>query len=212
MTGLGRFRIVRYMTAADHDDTLRGMAGFDAPPIPIADIEREGRALVRTALGDRDQRLAALRRLAVLVVELRRYFYTDEASPDWRGRTWEYRQRAAEMFEAWGVPSDSAGNLQASLRYHVGNRLREVLADEELLEAGLRKAGPRERLQEARGIVQALSAAQGFDLDGARSLSLAKRLVEHALPEAETLSSDAIADADAVANAARLIIERASLD
>lgn len=198
------------MTKAESLRKLGPMATFAGPPIPMADIEREGRALVRSALEDREQRLEALRRLAALVVELRRYFYTDDGAPDWRGRTWDYRQRAADMFEAWGVPADSSGNLQASLRYHVGNRLREVLSDEELLAAGLRKAGPRERLHEARGIVAALAAAQGADLDAPASLALAKRLVEHSLPEAPSLPADALSDAAAIEHAAHLIIERAS--
>lgn len=158
--------------------------GFASPPRRLADIETEGGALVRTALKDRKQRPEALRRLAELIVDLRRYFTDEDGEIDWRGRSWEYRERVRDLFDAWGVPADSEENFQASLRYHVGNYLREVLTPSELIAAGLQPAGPRQRLQnsrdELRAIVQAITHSEVLeegDLPTLVALDSALRLV-----------------------------------
>lgn len=148
---------------ARHREEYPSGVGFSGPPRPLADIELEGRALVRTALTNREQRPSALRRLAELVVDLRRYYSNEDGTIDYRGRTWDYRERIREMFDKWGVPADSEDNLQASLRYHVGNYLREVLTPEELVEAGLQPAGPRQRLQNTRDELRAIVRAIGHD-------------------------------------------------
>lgn len=143
-----------------------------------------GGPLVQTALTDRDRRPEALRKLAELVVDIRRHYTNENGDIDWKGRTWEYRERMRDFFEKWGVPADSEDNIQASLRYHVGNYLREALTPEELVRAGLQPTGPRQRLQntrdELRAIVRAITRSEELaegDLPTAVALDAARRLL-----------------------------------
>ena len=82
--------------------------------------------------------------LAHLVVEFRRLFEHD-GRPDWAGRSQSYRDAIYQVYRDAKVPSDSAGGLQAKIRYHVGNVVREVAPPEDLLALGLKPKGPRGR-------------------------------------------------------------------
>lgn len=63
------------------------------------------------------------------------------------GRTQAYRDLVAKMYAEAGVPTDAAANVQAAVRYHVGNELRTKFKADALEEAGLSPQGPRERQQ-----------------------------------------------------------------
>lgn len=117
-------------------------------PRPLPIIRDEAVALIRRvhrpAASDN---LAHLRRQAArALVEARQHFVTAEGLPDWSGRTGAYHDFAADVYAAAGVPRAEAATLQASMRYHVGNIVRETLAAEDQRAAGLASpASPRER-------------------------------------------------------------------
>lgn len=89
-------------------------------------------------------RTTLLQELALTLVLLRAK-HTHQGKPDYAGRSAEYRAVAASIYEQAGVPADSASTIQASVRYHIGNVLRETFAEDKLTAAGLKAASPRER-------------------------------------------------------------------
>ncbi len=116
----------------------------------------EGVTLIRHFHSIEESKTEVLRQLASVVIKIRGRFRDSEGRRDWAGRSHEYRLCAARMYEKAGVPPDSAANIQAALRYHVGNLLREEVSLEELEDLGLLAASPRERLAAARSEVSAL--------------------------------------------------------
>lgn len=124
--------------------------------ITEADVVRVGAQLVRAYAQVEETQTEILRRLALVVVKLRSYYRTGDGAVDWAGRSWDYRQTVERMYSEAGVPPDSAANVQAALRYHVGNALRELVEPEELASAGLLPTSPRQRLQAAREEAQAV--------------------------------------------------------
>lgn len=105
--------------------------------------------LVRAYNETDKRRTDYLKALAEVIVALREQF-DYEGRPDWAGRSWEYRTTVASIYEMAGIPPSSTDGLQSSLRYHVGNLLRERLTPEQLSEAGLLVQSPRERVAEQR--------------------------------------------------------------
>lgn len=108
-----------------------------------------GHARAIEALTARAVKLAeerALRELAELVVDLRQLFTTAEGGVDWGGRTRAYRDTVGEVFRASGL-SDRDRN---TLRYHVGNVLREKAPAEALDDLGLQHRPPIERAADSR--------------------------------------------------------------
>lgn len=117
----------------------------------IADLIEEGANLLSEAYTLGQALTEAYRRLAGVIVDLRKRFpNSKDTGPDWRGSTQAYRDAVATMYEQSGVPTDSASNMQAAIRYHIGNVLRERLTPEELTEAGLSVEGPLDRSRAAR--------------------------------------------------------------
>lgn len=96
-----------------------------------------------------------LRALATVVVEMRRQFTTKDGDPDLGGRTEGYRQSIAHVYARAGIPEEEMDTVQAALRYHVGNELRERFSAEELARAGLSSISPKERLTVIRKALQA---------------------------------------------------------
>ncbi|MEV4037714.1 hypothetical protein [Streptomyces umbrinus] len=85
-----------------------------------------------------------LQNIATVIVAIRLKYN------DLRGEGYEYRQTVAEMYRAAGIPTDAAGRVQASVRYHVGNALRRHLTPRELKSVRLLPESPLERLQDQR--------------------------------------------------------------
>src|SRR5690606_11264334 len=54
------------------------------------------------------------------------------------------------LYRQAGVPSDSESNMQANLRYHVGNVLRKVAPPEDLQALGMAVEGPLGRIRNTR--------------------------------------------------------------
>lgn len=128
------------------------------PSLP--ELRQRGTELVQWYHSLEEGKTGTLQELAVVVVDIRSQFWDEElGQPDWRGKSWEYRQFIGEMYEQAGIPPDSVSTIQGSLRYHVGNELRKRVARDELDVAGLKAASPKERLYDAR--------KRAFDLDRA---------------------------------------------
>lgn len=119
----------------------------EAPPA-LPKLKEVGADLVHWWHSIEESKTIVLRKLAEVVVEIRSNFYDEETmQPDWRGKSWEYRQFMSELYESAGVPPASVAGVQSSLRYHVGNRLREVVPTDQLIRAGLLEESPKERME-----------------------------------------------------------------
>lgn len=129
----------------------------------LGELIEHGAQLIQWWDSIEQSKTAVLRELAEVVVNIRSQFRTEDGSIDWQGHSWEYRQTIGTMYEKAGVPPDSVSNIQASVRYHVGNRLREVVDTTELEQAGLKKTSPRERMLQARNEANAILHALEAD-------------------------------------------------
>lgn len=118
-----------------------------------------GVALLREYL--ETPRTDLLRQLAPIIVELRARSALDDGRPDWGGRSPGYRERMADLYRRAGVPKERLDTIQAAMRYHIGNLIRERASREELLAVGLTTTAPRDRNAETREALRALSAASG---------------------------------------------------
>jgi hypothetical protein len=153
-------------------------------------LKVRGADLVRTVTRttDREEKTRAFRELARVIVDVRENFLDDDGQVDYRGRTWAYRETAAEMFSRANVPSDKVDALQASLRYHVGNELRTRLSPEQLASHGLKVESPRDRNRAVRertaGVVRLVRLPDNLTPEDAlRSLTTAERLLNRLDPE-----------------------------
>ncbi|WP_454051457.1 hypothetical protein [Cellulomonas sp. Marseille-Q8402] len=91
------------------------------------------------------------RRAAAALVEARGHFVTRDGTVDWSGRSHAYHAFVGELFSEANVPRELAPTIQASLRYHTGNLVRESVAEADLSAAGFQsRATPRERSAERR--------------------------------------------------------------
>jgi hypothetical protein len=139
-------------------------------------------AVAKSLTASTDERTALLRDAARLFVDARAHFYTREGEPDWLGRTYAYRTWVREVMSDAHVPSDTLTSLQASIRYHTGNILRERLDSDTLDDLGLQKSSPRERSVEKRLRDSALlNVFSGAELASVEAVRQACELIEAAL-------------------------------
>jgi hypothetical protein len=138
-----------------------------------------GSALVAEAVELDDQKTQVLIRLAKVIVQLRSRFKTTKGDVDWAGRSQEYRDTAARIYSEAGVPPDSASNIQAAVRYHVGNVLRDVAPAEAIEAAGLQPASPRQQRRKSRNRAQA-SAQEGVTQEAIDLRDTALQSIERA--------------------------------
>src|SRR5690606_21057000 len=113
---------------------------------------------------------------------LREHFVTDTGSPDWTGRTWAYKNTVIQMYQDAGYTQAQWQALGSSVRWHVGNVLRERLTDAEIADAGLLDTSPLER-ERARNLtrdeaVRVLHRPVEDAADTVRSLATAVTLME----------------------------------
>jgi hypothetical protein len=120
-------------------------------------LVKKGSRLVADYAHVETSKTSILRDLAYVVVDLRAQFQTEDGRTDWAGRGHAYRETVARIYSEAGVPSDAAHGLQAALRYHIGNVLREKAPADELEALGLKSATPRERVKETRDRTAALA-------------------------------------------------------
>lgn len=97
--------------------------------------------------------------LAVVIVALR------VQHDDMRGSSHEYRQTVADMYRQAGLPADSQGALQNTVRWHVGNLLRRTMTPRQLEANNLQPTSPLERLQDSRKTNSAIIKAAKVSRD-----------------------------------------------
>lgn len=112
-------------------------------------LQKNAISALRRYLGDGGT-TEDLRAVAVAFVDSREHFFTREGDPDWLGRTHAYRRWVREVMSLANVPGETVATLQAAIRYHTGNILRERLDAETLEDLGLVSTSPRERSVEKR--------------------------------------------------------------
>lgn len=143
---------------------------------------------------EESDRTALLHEAAGYLVDARSLFYTADGTPDWRGRSYAYRRWVGDVYNEAGLPRDVLPTVQAAVRYHVGNVLRERLSADELAGLGLRSVGPRERSVEKRNrqaLVLALFEGGPFTDPG--EIVAAVETLSHAL---DRIPTDSVAKLD----------------
>ena len=90
------------------------------------------------------KRTQLLKKFALGLVKIR------QKLNDPAGTSQAYRDAAARIYAAATIPPDSESSLQASIRYHIGNVLREEFKPEDLKAVGLSTQTPLERARAAR--------------------------------------------------------------
>ncbi|UVK63547.1 hypothetical protein SEA_JANEEMI_27 [Arthrobacter phage Janeemi] len=127
------------------------MTNATATPATLPSIQKSAINAIHASLSATDnERTDLLRDAARLFIDARAHFFTREGEPDWLGRTYAYRTWVREVMSAARVPGDTITSLQAAIRYHSGNILRDRLGDEEIADLGLRKESPKQRSVEKR--------------------------------------------------------------
>lgn len=140
------------------------------------DLVARGVEVLRQYLAD--HRTDHLKDLAPIVVDLRGSFTLDDGRQDWSGRSPAYRQAMADIYTRAQVPKEKLDTLQAALRYHVGNLLRDRATGEELAAVGLVARSPKERLANHRQALAAQREAAAPRQDAARLAAYSQQLVE----------------------------------
>lgn len=127
------------------------MTNTTATPATLPDIQKAAIDTISRSLSASDNvRTDLLRETARHFIDARAHFFTREGEPDWLGRTYAYRAWIREVMSAAHVPGDEVSSLQAAIRYHSGNILRDRLSEEQIDDLGLRKESPKERSVEKR--------------------------------------------------------------
>jgi hypothetical protein len=151
------------------------------------------------------RRTELLRELGKTVVCLRgKFLYKD--MPDWAGKSPEYKQAIAEVYEAAGIPEDSRDGFQTALRYHIGEELRKQLTPEQLTNAGLRIEPRSQRQQERQGVTESANEVQR----AARALTNSDVSEERVEAATHTVQALAQGDPTAVIEAATDLIHQAA--
>lgn len=140
-------------------------------------------AIRRVAQADgTDDYTPAAREAAEVLVDARGLFTAPDGRPDWRGRSWDYRQWVGGLYGPAGVPPAEAQRIQAAIRYHVSNVLRDRLDAEELQEVGLQPESARNRAGAQRAenaaILRAVTGTGLAERDVLLALTAAENLLE----------------------------------
>lgn len=167
--------------------------------------------LRRVRTGPRDERTDTLREVAEAFVDARTFFYTKDAEVDWKGSTHAYRRWVREAFEKAGIPRDEASSLQAAIRYHAGNILRDRLDPQTLAELGLIAESPRERAAERRETTSGTSVlfTGSGPIEDFPSLQEVAATIESALVRSAISSSLSSPEREALREAFQRICDRA---
>ncbi len=101
--------------------------------------------------GPEGERTSNLRAVATAFVDAREHFFTPQGEPDWLGRTHAYRTWVRETMRLASVQAEELPTVQAAIRYHVGNIVRERMDADTIEGLGLRSSSPKQRSVEKRG-------------------------------------------------------------
>ncbi|MGW6638477.1 hypothetical protein [Streptomyces cyaneofuscatus] len=141
----------------------------DLPTLQLEDIaeESEGTLVARGAAYAKEyaavqgKATTLLKNLAVTQVALRVKY------DDMRGQSGAYRSIVADMYAGLGLPEERVTQMQATVRYHIGNIIRRHMTPRELEAAGLRPDAPIERQRDDRAaravILQAHKATSAVE-------------------------------------------------
>lgn len=122
------------------------------------------RILRSLRVADPDRHTVLARDLAEAIISLREHFLTPEGRPDWTGRTWQYRAALRELYAQAGYSPAERSATQNTVRYHVGNLMRQRLSAAELRAAGVTAPSPKDRMAARRQRQAALLAASAAPL------------------------------------------------
>lgn len=150
----------------------------------LPDIQRAATEAIARAIAASDAtRTELLKEAARNFINARAHFFTREGEPDWLGRTYAYRTWVREVMSAAHVPGNEVSSLQAAIRYHSGNLLRERLDGDEIEDLGLRKESPRERSIEKRSRTSNMLGifSGGAEISDAEEIQAACAMIEAAL-------------------------------
>lgn len=168
--------------AARHREGLYSGGMDKVKSAPTARLVDEATALLGDYLSSGRTRTDLLRALAAKIFDLRAACQTADGSPDWGGRSAAYRDAVHEVYFRARVPEGDADTVQAAIRYHLGNLLREKVPPEELAAAGFPPESPREQKDRARRAVKALATSGSVAEvlgDPLRLLTAAQTLLDH---------------------------------
>jgi hypothetical protein len=178
-----------------------------APP-SLRTLKRHGLELIHRYTIVEESKTAILKNLAEVVVDIRSQFYDESGDVDWQGASYEYRKFMEALYDDAGIPPDSKSNLQAALRYHVGNALRERVTVSELERAGLLAASPKERMaaqrNEASALLRSLGTHDGTPDDVRNFWRQAIQAVDNVASKLAHLSPDHLHKREAVTVAREL--------
>jgi hypothetical protein len=144
----------------------------------ILNLQRSATRELRKAVeSDGADRTHHLRATADLLVDLRALHEDAEGGPDWRGRSFAYRDLVRGIYAGAGLPPDSGDTTKTALRYHVGNALRERLSPDDLDALGLSPLDPRDRQASRRASLGESAGPQAPDRLISDLLTSARRLL-----------------------------------
>ncbi|WP_228973412.1 hypothetical protein [Streptomyces sp. DH12] len=129
------------------------------------ELVARGAALVREHARVEHQPAIILRSLAVVLVELRTRCTTSDGEMDLLGRSQRYRDEARRIYAGAGIAPDSEDRVQAAVRWHIGNHIRERFDVDTLRQHGLLVDGPRKRVERGRKARAALVTAASAERD-----------------------------------------------
>lgn len=158
----------------------------DVPTLQLEDLENEtedalvarGAAYVAEYARIADRPAMLTKNTAAVLVALRLRM------DDPLGRSYEYRLRVRDVYA--GTPPDKLENIQAAVRYHVGNLLRRHLTAREVEKLELLPTSPAERYRDARAVNAAVVAASRVSTEASSSSRKARKATpdaESAIPE-----------------------------
>lgn len=101
---------------------------------------------LRELLSDIEPRKSKIE-IGKLLAEARVNHFTnvEKGIPDYQGRSMAFRRWYGDILDDLNLPKQERSNLASAIRYATGNALREMLTDDQLEEAGLKKISPKER-------------------------------------------------------------------
>lgn len=181
----------------------------------VDDLVTEGVRLARKYGNVESSKTEILKGLARVVVGLRQCFHTEDGRTDWAGRSHQYRETIAKVYAEAGLPPDSLDNMQASLRYHIGNVLREVAPADDLAVLGLKSKTPKDRVQDQRDRLAALARAGAAQEESGNARADVRRMVTGAEIVLARVADEALDDLDedgaaAVAKSLEAVVARAT--
>jgi hypothetical protein len=147
--------------------------------------------------GAEGEKTAHLRAVAAAFVDSREHFFTPQGEPDWLGRTHAYRTWVRETMRLADVQQADLTTVQAAIRYHIGNIVRERMDADTIEGLGLRSSSPKQRSVEKRGRnseVLSIFGNGGQELVAADEILVAVGMMEAALAR---VSAEAVAAMDA---------------